>query len=366
MLVIGTAGNEKSIHTMFDELSSNVAADKVLSFGLLWGVYMGSSKPKNITTNKLKRLVENRIGKGVVFRDIVEMLKRTSSKNELFCFFPIWGAGNFMFDLIESIDDSALKAMAELYLDHEMRLRHVFTRAGLPESAIIKHISSLDKRKNILSSKSGIISPKPEEVFSARSKHFPLEIRIIYGDITSRSLLEADEFQSLRRAIISSDDTFISAGGGVAFQLLNEAGLHNILNELAKFSSPIEHSTVVVTSGGKLPVHYILHAAAVKIEKNAIYKVSKQAVRKTMRAALEKVSALEVGALWVPLMGAGVASLPAEESLEGILESIAAWGDKRRKAIILIVIYREKELPRHDVYQCLLRKLKSRFSIHKI
>jgi O-acetyl-ADP-ribose deacetylase (regulator of RNase III) len=366
MLVIGTAGNEKSIHTMFDELTSNNAADKVLSFGLLWGVYMGSSKPKNITMNKLKRLVENHIDKGVVFRDIKDLIKRNGSKNELFCFFPIWGTGNFIFDLIESIDDSELKAMAELYLDHQMRLRHVFTRAGLPESAIIKHISSLDKRKNILSLKSGVMSSKPEEVFTAQSKHFPLEIRIIYGDITSRSLLEAEEFQALGRGIISSDDTCISAGGGVAFQLLNEAGLHNILNELAKFSSPIEHGTVVVTSGGKLPVQYILHAAAVKIEKNATYKVSKPAVRKTMRAALDKASALAVGALWVPLMGAGVASLPAEESLEGILEAIAAWGSKRRKAIIMIVIYREKDLPRHHVYQCLLRKLKSRFSIHNI
>jgi O-acetyl-ADP-ribose deacetylase (regulator of RNase III) len=172
-------------------------------------------------------------------------------------------------------------------------------------------------------------------------------------------------FLAKRRAIISADDTCISAGGGVAKLLLEKAGEHNLLNEIAKFA-PIAQCGVVVTSGGKLPVHYIFHAATLEIEEigeNLQYSVSVNDVYKTMTEALNKASALQVGALWVPLMGAGVAPLKPKQSLEGILEAINDWASKKHALDILIVIYKESELPRNIVRQCFTRKLDSRFFI---
>jgi len=367
MVVFGTAGNEKSIYTMFDYLSSDkVASDKVLSHGLLWGVYMGSSRPKNMNDDESKNLLEKRIKEeGVVSREILAMINRTSSKNELFCFFPVWGAGNFILNLIQKTEDSALIETAELYLDHKKRIRNVFNkRAGLSEDAISKHIASLKKRQDKISG-----DPQAtEKVFEITSKPIPVKIAVHYGDITSRLLMTEKDFQSKRLAIISPDDTCISAGGGAAKLLLEKAGAYNILNEIAKFS-PIEHCAVAVTSGGKLPVHYIFHAAAleiVEIGKNLQYSVSKEDVQKTMMAALNKASALEVEVLLVPLMGAGAASLQPKQSLEGILEAINSWASKKHKMNIIIVIYKEGELPRNIVHQCLKRKLHLRFSIIKL
>lgn len=371
MVVIGSAGNEKSIRRMFDDLASKATGvSDVLSFGLLWGVYMGQPKPKNMTPDKLEELINDRI-RQEVGRDIVKMIERKNPQNELFCFFPVWGAGAFLFDLIKATHENTLIREAELYLDHEMRLRNVFTGAGLSEAAITEHISNLKKSQDKLKERQDSGSPKSDSngqeldlACEIHGKNTAIEIRVMYGDITSRGFMAKEEFQSSIRAILSPEDTFLTAGGGVAYTLLNKAGKYNILNELAKLS-PIEQGAVAVTSGGNLPVHYIFHAAAIKIEEDAKYSVTKASVRKTMTAALEKALALEVSTLLVPLMGSGVAGLSHAQSLAAILKAVHKWNKEDYKMTIIIVIYMEKHLPRHAVEQCAKRTLGSQFHVTK-
>ena len=57
LIVIGTAGNEKSVHTMFDMLAQRKLMQRVLRFGLYWGVYVGPSKPKDLTGSDIDNLV---------------------------------------------------------------------------------------------------------------------------------------------------------------------------------------------------------------------------------------------------------------------------------------------------------------------
>lgn len=365
MLVLGTAGYEKSIHTLFDYLTGD-GGEKVLSYGILWGIFIPDARPQNLTQNGLEKLIQQQIDKGGVGPDIVSMMKRMSLKNEDFCFFPLWGgAGNFMFNLIEKTDNKLLKATAKLYLDHEMRLWNVFKRADMADAAIRKHISSLKKQQENLLQKLGTPSASIEKVFEAQSKDKRVVVNVAYGNIARRSWLSAPEFQQVTRAIVSPEDTCISAGGGVAYLILERAGKYAILNELSKFPSPIEHCNIVVTSGGNLPVHYIFHAAAVEITKGGTYTVSKQNVCKTMTEVLEKAKALNVRAVWVPLMGAGVGSLGPKQSLEGILEAVAGWKGGEHEIKVNITIYKEGEIPRNVVRQYLQRKLSKRFTVQQ-
>jgi O-acetyl-ADP-ribose deacetylase (regulator of RNase III) len=97
------------------------------------------------------------------------------------------------------------------------------------------------------------------------------------------------EFQDRRRAIISPDDTFLSAGGGVAEGIMNKAGMQAIINELKKFGR-IEHGSIAVTSAGKLPVHYIFHTAAIDIQMNAVQTgVKYQVSENSIYTATEKI-----------------------------------------------------------------------------
>jgi O-acetyl-ADP-ribose deacetylase (regulator of RNase III) len=360
MVVLGSAGQEKSVHSLFDVMGEEVRArsGSLLSFGLLWGVYVGAQRPANITMREIEDLVRDRIERGNVGPDVAAMMERLSGGG--FKLFPVWGGGNFLFSLIRATGNKSLQGTADVYLDQRMRLRYLFARKGLPQEAVDRHLSSLSQQRERLDS--GPRSPYPEVAYKASPRGDRAEIRVFYGDITKRSHMEADEFNSVRRAIVSPEDTFLSAGGGVALKLLDKAGSVYMLNELAKFA-PIDRGSVAVTSGGNLPVHYVFHAASIEIQNDGSYSVSAQDVYSTTKAILETSAALGVRVLWIPLLGAGVASLKPRQSFDGILRAVKEWSGT---LVVLIFIYQEKELSRQEVHESLSVSLGSTHSIEAI
>jgi O-acetyl-ADP-ribose deacetylase (regulator of RNase III)/NAD-dependent SIR2 family protein deacetylase len=351
LLVLGAAGNEKSTWKIFESLEKEAETDSsVLSFGLLWGVYMGLEKPRALTEAQLTSLVHDRIRETGINRNIVELMDRSQKK--LFAFFPVWGAGSFMFDVVAATERHGIVGTATRYLDHDMRLRHIFRGAGLSEDTVDSHLKSLSGQRATLSAAAPSSAGTHEEVLKAVHPSGRLSCRVIYGDITSRRLMSSREFAGSRRAVVSPEDTYISAGGGVAFGLLKKAGELFILNELSKLS-PIPHRSVAVTSGGHLPVQYIVHAAALRIDDGPTYVASRSDVKATAEAALAKAIALDIGVLLIPLIGAGVASLSPAESLKGLFEAVRTMASGTtaiaEPLTIVIVIFRERLLPRHDV-----------------
>ena len=364
LVVLGTAANERSIQALFLDLRAELEEKGTLSFGLLWGVYMGADKPKpgSMTTDELAKRVRARASQQVS-REIVEMMD--TATNKLFCFFPVWGAGEFMLDMVLATKKPALIAAARRWLDHEMRLRHVFHQAGLTDKAVEGHLASLrNGRRKIEQEKERRPAPsrQADAFLHTRVGGGGAELRVIYGDITSRSLMAAEWLGSGRRAVVSPEDTFVSAGGGVAYQLLVNAGPQTILNELTKFA-PIPHGSVAATSGGELPVHYIFHAAALEIARNGEYLVDRSDVAAVMVDVLSKASALGVQVVLVPLMGTGTAPLEPLESFEALLDGLRSWlaGTSTPKAAepvaVCIVVYREKYLARADVRDAVERVL---------
>ena len=174
----------------------------------------------------------------------------------------------------------------------------------------------------------------------------------MYGDITSRSLMGATEFSDVRRAVVSPEDTFVSAGGGVAYQLLEKAGSRIALNELAKFA-PIRQRTIAVTSGGGLPVHHIFHAATIKLDETGAYSVSKADVVETVGAILDTALVLTVGIVWVPLLRCWCGISPAQRFFgrrAGRGSHLGSVGNTDQRSPgplrIAIVIYQERQLAR--------------------
>jgi len=370
MVVLGTAGNEESILELFKTLTNDSSkADGVLSRGLLWGVYVQGSKPSEpLKDRELEDLIIAQIDNGEIGAGIVEMMERTSKRNEPFCFFPVWGAGNFLSSLIAGTRDRELNGTAELFLDREMRLRRVFKRANLKEEAINKHIENLRAQEEKLRSniqKANLPAQRPRPIFKATDLDGRVEVRAVYRDITSRSMMSSPEFQTVRRAVVSPDDTCLSAGGGVARGLMSKAGHNMVLNELQKFSPPINHCTVGVTSGGNLPLNYIFHAASMEIDHDGAYHVSEENVRTTMREVLEKAAALDVGAIWTPLLGAGVGPLGATQSLDAILDAILGWENITHKITVTIVILDESHLLPNKVFKSINDKAPGRMTVEQ-
>jgi len=367
LVVLGSAGNEESIVAFVKELLA--CEDRpVLSGGIRWGVFVGSRRPEGLTGEGELVKLQAAIEQGGVSRQIVELLgdmhdefgdKRPCS------FFPVWGSGNLMLRLIESSEDAELTRNAQLLLDHNMRLHATFRAQNLNTDVIETHINKLEKAQHRI----GIDRETPDRLvryaFRAVSPD-GTEVRVAYGDITSQSMMSESSLLDCRRAVVSPEDTTISAGGGVALRLLSKAGSRHLLNELSKLS-PIPHGCCAVTSAGNLPVHYIIHAAALRICTDGSYDITRESVRATVEEALRISEVLEINALWIPLLGAGVASVPAADSFAAILSVLASSKvSSPRKRNLNVVIYEESVLGRDEVRLGLKNAFASDFSITEI
>lgn len=387
LIVIGAAGFERSVQYLFDNLSDKCFREGlVLRYGLFWGVYMGEARPEGLTHEKLHTMVERRLRDDqVIAPQIQDMMRIRSDLNRAkFCFFPVWGSGDFLFELIREAarrhQHALLLKTAEQYLDREMRVRYTLKQRGnLTPSGIEAYTSKLDNRRKTTENLIKTDGAMPEAVYEVQSTTSSLRIRILYGDMSNREFMMRPEFQRDTRgrlAVVSPEDTLITAGGGLAEILLDKAGSQRMLYEIAKFS-PIQHGAVAVTSAGNLPVHYIFHAAAVKINPDGTPSFQsndttnhpilngipeKNGVLQATMTVLVKAYYLNVSAIWLPLMGTGTGGLDYKQSLASSLKAIKYWeADIKTDLLVQIFIFKERSLPRHEVHDQLEEVLGSSF-----
>jgi O-acetyl-ADP-ribose deacetylase (regulator of RNase III) len=342
LVVLGLAGYEKSLYSFFEELvREKKLANGMLSRGLLWGVFVRGPKPEGPSTPASTRAaVEQAIDEGGIGDDVLRLMNERANAKVRFAFFPVYGSGRFLMDLIETSRKRGLIGRAETFLDHEMRLRRVFGRAKLSATRVDEHIKNLARPALAANDESDKQSPV-ERAFEVT--RYGKRIWVAYGNIASRSYLGHEDFHNSTRAVISPDDTFLSVGGGVAVALASRAGMRSILHEVSKFS-PVPHGQSRVTSASDLPVHYIIHGATIEVT-NTGYEVTREAVRETFQDALRRAVALDVNLLSVPLLGAGVAGLSPDESFAGLIDAYAAAGDDV-PATVVFVIYKEAQIAR--------------------
>lgn len=342
LLVLGSAGYEKSVYSLFEDLTTEPNLNNgALARGLLWGVFVGPKPRDPWDSETMRDAVNKAIAAAGVGPEITKMMSRMATDQSRFAFFPLFGAGRFLMDLIELSRNRALIAEAEPFLDHEIRLRRVFDRAQLSAARVDDHIRNL-KRAKPRASTMGETSQPVERAFAfnRHQKH----IWLAYGDIASTAYLGHDDFQDHIRAAVSPDDTFLSVGGGVAVALAEKAGMRSTLHEVSKFG-PVPQGESRVTSAGNLPIHYIIHAATIEVS-DAGYLVTPTDVRRTFGDVLRRATALGVSMLSAPLLGAGVAGLSPEDSFRGLLEAYRDSSPDSVPAIVVFVVWREAQLAR--------------------
>jgi O-acetyl-ADP-ribose deacetylase (regulator of RNase III) len=127
-----------------------------------------------------------------------------------------------------------------------------------------------------------------------------------FGDITTS---HAD-------VVVSSDDSYVTMGGGVSAAIL-QAGGQSILIDAAK-KVPARLGDVVVTSAGSLQAKHVFHAITIGDE--AIH--PKEIVACVTRRCLELVDTLGLNSIGFPAIGAGVAGFTYEEVASTMAEVI--------------------------------------------
>ena len=127
-----------------------------------------------------------------------------------------------------------------------------------------------------------------------------------FGDITSS---KAD-------VVVSSDDSYLTMGGGVSAAIRRAAG-QTILLEVAK-KIPAKLGDVVVTSAGSLPAKHVFHAITIG-EETA---VSAKVIASVTRQSLNLLKTLGLSSIAFPAIGAGVAGFAYEEVAATMAEII--------------------------------------------
>jgi O-acetyl-ADP-ribose deacetylase (regulator of RNase III) len=121
------------------------------------------------------------------------------------------------------------------------------------------------------------------------------------------------------QVIVSSDDYYITMGGGVSASIFR-AGGQEIMIDAAK-KVPAKLGDVVVTTAGRLQAQYVFHA--ITIEQFAQAKPGRQVVKSAVTRCFDLLDALGLDSISFPAIGAGVAGFSYEDVAVEMADTIA-------------------------------------------
>ncbi|HKP51386.1 MAG TPA: DUF4062 domain-containing protein [Chloroflexia bacterium] len=122
------------------------------------------------------------------------------------------------------------------------------------------------------------------------------QLTIVFGDITT----------SKAQVLVSSDDYYISMGGGVSAAILNAGGIAISLDAAKKV--PVSVADVVVTTAGALPAQYIFHAVTIGPYDAGHEAISQnEIITRITKRCMQMLDSLQLRSIAFPALGTGVA-----------------------------------------------------------
>ena len=140
-------------------------------------------------------------------------------------------------------------------------------------------------------------------------------VRVVLSSAPIEALAAAGGFD----ALVSSDDTGLSMGGGVSRAIRLAAG--EVIAEEARRLGPLKVGDVAVTSAGALPVRYVLHAVTVDWESSV--RPSELTIRLAAENVFRRCELLAVRRLAMPSLGTGAADFTSNQSARLTIEALA-------------------------------------------
>lgn len=148
-------------------------------------------------------------------------------------------------------------------------------------------------------------------------------------------------------AIVNAANTHLWMGGGVA-GAIKRAGGESIERE-AVAKGPISKGEAVVTTAGRLPCRYVIHAATMGQD----LVTDPQTIRQATHASLEHASQLGLASLAFPALGTGVGGFPLVEAARLMVEEVALQlrGKTSLREVVFAVVSEDAERTFADALQ---------------
>ncbi|MEU9015571.1 macro domain-containing protein [Streptomyces sp. NPDC048479] len=118
--------------------------------------------------------------------------------------------------------------------------------------------------------------------------------------------------------LVSSDDNYLTMGGGVSQSLLR-AGGSEVLKHSRKII-PLSIGDVAVTTAGKLPAKYIFHAVTIDLDRRMY--PDYRCIRALVNRALDLAETLRIRSISFPALGTGVAGFPLYDAAAALVPTI--------------------------------------------
>jgi len=155
-------------------------------------------------------------------------------------------------------------------------------------------------------------------------------IKVLKGDITEQKV----------EAIVNAANNRFIMGGGVAGAIKRKGG--KIIEDEAVAQGPVEIGEAVVTSAGKLPAKFVIHASTMGMDFKTDSEKIKAATYNTLKRAEEK----GIKQIAFPALGCGVGGFSVSEAAKIMLQKIKDYVSKNPSTCIkeiIFVLYTQKD-----------------------
>lgn len=155
--------------------------------------------------------------------------------------------------------------------------------------------------------------------------------------------------------IVSSDDCYVSMGGGVSMAIRNADQSGAILEDIKK-KIPAELGDVVVTTAGSLPQKFIFHAITIGDPKKhynrflELTDIQEYVIKNSVTRCLEIMNSLNLLSIALPTIGGGTACFPQSRIAKVMSEAISLFLLKTNKNFKIEIVIFENDKNRYIEY----------------
>ena len=153
------------------------------------------------------------------------------------------------------------------------------------------------------------------------------------GD-TTFAITHADIVSLTADALVSSDDSYLTMGGGVSAAIRAAAGSALVAD--TKKHVPLSLGDVAVTSAGDISAKYVFHGITIDLA-NYVY-ADADIIRKVTHRCLELAVALGIQRIAFPALGTGTAGVPAEPCAEAMTREITSFLSTEPNSLKLVTL----------------------------
>lgn len=163
-----------------------------------------------------------------------------------------------------------------------------------------------------------------------------MQIEVVEGDISAQ---DTD-------AVVNAANNHFWMGSGVAGALKRRGGVE--IEREAMAQGPVEPGDCVVTSGGRLPARYVIHAAVMGQDLVTSAEIIERATANALRLADER----GLASIALPAFGTGVGGFPIDECARIMIGAARRHEPKTLRLVRFVLFGR----PARDVFDTVARE----------